>query len=94
MGVIFVVVFFVVVVNDLLLFDIILKWLYFYSKEDDIIYWEDIERYVVDVKSKGWDVLVEIFEGICYVGYMKVYLDKYWIVISVVWKDVVKKWDY
>ncbi|CAP60885.1 uncharacterized protein PODANS_0_700 [Podospora anserina S mat+] len=87
-------VFSVAAVNDPSLSDITSKRLYLYSKEDDIIHWEDIERHAADAKSKGWDVSAETFEGTRHVGHMKAHPDKYWTAISAAWKDAVKKRDH
>ncbi|KAK0742572.1 hypothetical protein B0T21DRAFT_328495 [Apiosordaria backusii] len=81
----------VTAVNDPTLSDTSSKRLYLYSKEDDIIHWEDIEKHAADARSKGWDVSAETFEGTPHVGHMKAYPDKYWNAISTAWKDAVKK---
>ncbi|KAK4171680.1 hypothetical protein QBC36DRAFT_365636 [Triangularia setosa] len=81
----------VAAVNDPALSDITSKRLYLYSKEDDIIHWEDIEKHAADARSKGWDVSAETFEGTSHVGHMKAHPERYWIAISTAWKDAVKK---
>ncbi|KAK4195036.1 hypothetical protein QBC40DRAFT_289732 [Triangularia verruculosa] len=81
----------VAAVNDPSLSDTSSKRLYLYSKEDDIIHWEDIEKHAADARSKGWDVSAETFEGTPHVGHMKAHPERYWKAISAAWQDAVKK---
>ncbi|KAK3377484.1 hypothetical protein B0H63DRAFT_219650 [Podospora didyma] len=75
------------VVNDPSLSDIRAQRLYLYSKEDDIIHWEDIEFHAADAKAKGYVVSAEIFEGTPHVGHMRQYPEQYWSAIAKAWKD-------
>ncbi|KAL2129558.1 hypothetical protein VTI74DRAFT_7607 [Chaetomium olivicolor] len=76
-------------VNDTRFSDKGAKRLYLYSKEDDIICWEDIEKHAADARQKGWSVSAEIFEGTPHVGHMRAHPEKYWAVIAAGWKEAV-----
>jgi hypothetical protein len=65
--------------------------LYLYSKEDDIISWKDIEEQAADARSKGYDVVCEVFEGTPHVGHMKVHPEQYWGAIEKRWTDLSAK---
>ena len=60
--------------------------LYMYSKEDDLIGWEDIEEHVAEGRGLGWESDVAVFEGSGHVQHMRVYGDKYW-------KHIQDSWD-
>ncbi|KAK3984217.1 hypothetical protein QBC44DRAFT_385919 [Cladorrhinum sp. PSN332] len=77
----------VAAVNNPTLSDNSSKRLYLYSKEDDIIHWEDIEAHAADARSKGWSVSAEIFEGTPHVGHMKTHSEKYWKAIDDAWRE-------
>ncbi|KAK4226017.1 hypothetical protein QBC38DRAFT_240950 [Podospora fimiseda] len=78
-------------VNNPTLSDNSSKRLYLYSKEDDIIHWEDIEAHAADARSKGWSVSAEMFEGTPHVGHMKTHSEKYWKAIDDAWREAVAK---
>lgn len=60
--------------------------LYLYSKEDEIIWWEDLEANVAHVKSLGWPVDMEMFQGSPHVGHMRLHPEQYWNKIVGCWK--------
>ncbi|KAH7316496.1 hypothetical protein B0I35DRAFT_409688 [Stachybotrys elegans] len=62
--------------------------LYLYSKEDDLIGYEDIELHVAEAKELGWKTEVEIFEGTGHVGHMRQYPEQYWSAISRAWEKI------
>ncbi|GAB1313758.1 DUF829-domain-containing protein [Madurella fahalii] len=76
-------------VNDARLSDVSAKRLYLYSKEDDIIHWEDIEKHAADARQKGWSVSAEVFEGTPHVGHMRAHPEQYWRAIARAWKEAV-----
>jgi hypothetical protein len=76
-------------VNDPRLADTGAKRLYLYSKEDDIIYWEDIEKHAADARQKGWSVTAELFDGTPHVGHMRAHPEQYWAAISAAWNETV-----
>ncbi|KAK4033276.1 transmembrane protein 53 [Parachaetomium inaequale] len=65
------------------------KRLYLYSKEDDIIHWEDIEKHAADARQKGFSVTAELFEGTPHVGHMRVHPERYWAAIAAAWTEAV-----
>ncbi|KAJ5630097.1 hypothetical protein N7528_003754 [Penicillium herquei] len=65
--------------------------LYLYSKEDEIIWWEDLETNVADVKAAGYPVEMEMFEGSPHVGHMRAHPEQYWNKITSCWKAVIEK---
>ena len=77
-------------VNDPKLSEGSAKRLYLYSKEDDIIHWEDIERHAADARQKGWSVTAEMFEGTPHVGHMRAHPEQYWAAIAAAWKETAR----
>ncbi|KAM7200376.1 Eukaryotic protein of unknown function (DUF829) domain containing protein [Naviculisporaceae sp. PSN 640] len=83
-------VFSVAAVNDPHLLDIKARRLYLYSKEDDIIHWEDIEKHAADAREKGYQVAEgEMFEGTGHVGHLRAHPEQYWKAIQRVWEETV-----
>ncbi len=78
-------------VNDPRLSQTSAKRLYLYSKEDDIIHWEDIEKHAADARQKGWSVSAEVFEGTPHVGHMRSHPEQYWAAIAASWKEAREK---
>ncbi|KAJ4146182.1 hypothetical protein NW754_001646 [Fusarium falciforme] len=62
------------------------KRLYLYSKEDDLISYEDIEAYVAESKERGYVVRTELFDGSGHVGHMRKHPEQYWKAIEDAWK--------
>ena len=61
--------------------------LYFYSKEDEIIGYEDLEENVAVVKTLGFRAIdTELFEGSPHVGHMRMHCKQYWNRISDCWR--------
>ncbi|KAJ5692202.1 hypothetical protein N7462_001625 [Penicillium macrosclerotiorum] len=61
--------------------------LYIYSKEDEIIGYEDLEENVAQVKTLGYRAVdTEMFEGSPHVGHMRLHPEQYWNRISECWK--------
>lgn len=65
--------------------------LYMYSKEDDLIGWEDIEDHVAEGRTLGWKSDVAVFEGSGHVQHMRVFGDKYWKYILDSWQRAVEE---
>jgi hypothetical protein len=74
-------------VNDARLSDTSAKRLYLYSKEDEIIRWDDIEHHAADARQKGWSVTAELFEGTPHVGHMRAHPEQYWAAIAAAWRE-------
>ncbi|KAL9102539.1 MAG: hypothetical protein Q9163_002318 [Psora crenata] len=49
--------------NDPALLSLDALKVYFYSKEDRLVQWQDIERHVATARERGWEVKSELFEG-------------------------------
>ncbi|KAH8820744.1 hypothetical protein F5884DRAFT_59102 [Xylogone sp. PMI_703] len=60
---------------------------YLYSKEDKIIWWEDLEAHAADATRKGYAVDCVLFEGSGHVAHMKMSPDKYWGTILRAWRE-------
>ncbi|KAI0007277.1 DUF829-domain-containing protein [Xylariaceae sp. FL0662B] len=60
--------------------------IYMYSKEDDLIWWEDLEAQAAIAKSKGYTTELVRFEGSPHVGHMRMHPDRYWGAIEKWWK--------
>ncbi|KAK3324978.1 hypothetical protein B0H66DRAFT_547183 [Apodospora peruviana] len=76
-------------VNDPSLCDVGAKRLYLYSKEDDIIFWYDIEEHAAMARGKGYDVAGEVFEGTGHVGHLRAHPEQYWAAIKGRWEEAV-----
>lgn len=61
--------------------------LYLYSKEDEIIGWQDLEENVAQVKTLGYSVDLEMFQGSPHVGHMRLHPEQYWNRVLGCWKD-------
>ncbi|KAK3360464.1 hypothetical protein B0T25DRAFT_448780 [Lasiosphaeria hispida] len=64
--------------------------LYLYSKEDDIIYWEDIEAHAALSRERGYAVDAEMFDGTTHVGHMRKHPEQYWAAIARTWGETAK----
>lgn len=64
--------------------------LYLYSKEDDLILWEDIERHVAETRPLGWEADAELFSGSGHVGHMRMHPGQYWGAIQKSWEKAVQ----
>lgn len=62
---------------------------YLYSKEDKIIFWQDIEAHAAEATRKGYTVDCVRFEGSGHVGHMRTWPEKYWGTILQAWKSAV-----
>lgn len=67
--------------------------LYMYSKEDDLIGYEDIEEHVAESKEKGYAADTKVFVGSGHVGHMRMHPEAYWTAIYDSWKRAVKGAD-
>ncbi|KAK3954768.1 hypothetical protein QBC32DRAFT_74182 [Pseudoneurospora amorphoporcata] len=63
--------------------------LYMYSKEDDIIYWEDIEKHAAQARQKGYVVDLDMFEGTPHVGHMRQHPEQYWGAVKKTWTEAI-----
>lgn len=63
--------------------------LYLYSKEDDIIYWEDVEKHAAQARQRGYQVDMDMFEGTPHVGHMRQHPEQYWGAIRKTWTEAV-----
>ncbi|CAJ2499801.1 Uu.00g026540.m01.CDS01 [Anthostomella pinea] len=67
--------------------------LYLYSKEDEIIYWEDLEAQAAIARKGGYTTVLEMFEGSPHVGHMRVHPEQYWEAIARCWKVSMESGD-
>ncbi|CRG83423.1 hypothetical protein PISL3812_00774 [Talaromyces islandicus] len=63
------------------------KRFYLYSKEDQIIFWSDIEKHIAESREQGWQTDAVIFEGSGHVGHMRLHPEKYWNNIKLAWVE-------
>ncbi|KAI0877229.1 hypothetical protein GGS24DRAFT_448570 [Hypoxylon argillaceum] len=61
--------------------------LFCYSKEDDLIYWEDLEEQAATARSKGYTTVLEEFKGSPHVGHMRMHPEQYWGTILRCWEQ-------
>jgi len=66
--------------------------LYIYSKADELIGWEDVERHAVEAEDRGWYVHLKDFQDSSHCQHMRVHPDQYWSVVEKSWKTVVLSW--
>ncbi|KAI1177336.1 hypothetical protein F4777DRAFT_542626 [Nemania sp. FL0916] len=64
--------------------------LFCYSKEDDLIYWEDLEENAAIAQNKGYTTVLEEFKGSPHVGHMRMHPEQYWGTILRCWKDAME----
>ncbi|CAI4212004.1 unnamed protein product [Parascedosporium putredinis] len=61
--------------------------LYLYSKEDDLILWEDIEGHIANYREAGYHGDAVMFEGSGHVGHMRQHPELYWKSIREAWAN-------
>lgn len=59
--------------------------LYLYGKEDDLIFWKDIEQHAAAARTAGYSVDCVTFEGSGHVSHMRVSPSRYWSAIRESW---------
>ncbi|KAL4884020.1 hypothetical protein BJY04DRAFT_226281 [Aspergillus karnatakaensis] len=59
---------------------------YIYSREDEIVRWEDVEGFAAGARRVGYEVQMEVFSGSMHVGHMRVDPERYWGVILRAWR--------
>jgi hypothetical protein len=64
---------------------------YVYSREDDMVVYEDVESHANRAEKKGWRVRRERFEGSKHVGHMVVDKQRYWRIVRTVWEEGVQQ---
>ncbi|KAJ5184225.1 hypothetical protein N7492_001841 [Penicillium capsulatum] len=74
------------VMNDQSITTVDSSRLYLYSKEDEIIGWQDLEENVAQVKTGGYEVELEMFQGSPHVGHMRLHPEQYWSRVLGCWK--------
>ncbi|KAK0386387.1 hypothetical protein NLU13_6224 [Sarocladium strictum] len=62
------------------------KKLYLYSKEDDLISYEDIESYEAHARASGYETKAVVFQGSPHVGHMRLHPEQYWGSIKAAWQ--------
>jgi hypothetical protein len=63
--------------------------LYQYSKADEIIHWEPVEKHAADAKELGYQVGLEMFLDSPHCGHMRMYPERYWGAIRKAWDAAV-----
>ncbi|KAF9878467.1 hypothetical protein CkaCkLH20_03959 [Colletotrichum karsti] len=58
---------------------------YLYSKEDEMIYWGDVEKHANEAKEVGFQVERERFEGSQHVAHARLDGDRYWGTVKQLW---------
>ena len=65
--------------------------LYVYSKEDDLIGYQDIEEHAAEARANGYAVDAKVFKGSGHVGHMRKFPEAYWATIRESWERAVAK---
>lgn len=66
------------VINDLAVVPVESHRLYMYSREDEIIWWEDLVQAADEAKALGYRAELRVFEGLPHVGHMRLHPEHYW----------------
>jgi hypothetical protein len=61
------------------------KRLYIYSKEDEIIYWKDVEEHAGAAAATGYIAEQKLFKGSGHVSHMKTWPEEYWETVLQAW---------
>ncbi|KAI0200824.1 hypothetical protein F4808DRAFT_460337 [Astrocystis sublimbata] len=64
--------------------------LFCYSKEDDLIHWEDLEEHANIAQGKGYQTVLEEFKGSPHVGHMRMHPEQYWSTILRCWEQALE----
>ena len=59
--------------------------LYFYSHEDKMVFWEDVESHAKDARVKGYGVTAEEFVGSAHCAHLMKDPERYWGAVKAVW---------
>ncbi|TDZ38562.1 Transmembrane protein 53-B [Colletotrichum spinosum] len=62
-----------------------LRRVYLYSREDEMIYWADVEKHAAESKDVGFRVTKEKFDGSKHVAHAKLDGDRYWGSVRKLW---------
>src|SRR5947207_776663 len=60
---------------------------YVYSKEDELVMWEDVEKHADGAERRNWRVKRERFKGSKHIGHMLVDKERYWEVVRATWEE-------
>lgn len=60
--------------------------LFLYSREDDLIPWQDIEDDIARNNREGWSTDAVLFHGSGHVGHMRLHTERYWHAIRESWE--------
>ena len=61
---------------------------YIYLKEDEILWWRDVEGHADEAEARGWKVRRERFEGSRHVAHVRLDEGRYWRIVCEVWDGV------
>ena len=74
-------------VNDPELVDERAERLYLFSKDDGMIWWEDVVEHAANAREKGWKVVrTEEFVGSKHVAHMVLDPERYWDIVTRFWR--------
>ncbi|KAL4985930.1 hypothetical protein BDW68DRAFT_189294 [Aspergillus falconensis] len=73
-------------INDLAIVAVESHRLSMYSKEDEIIWWEDLVQAVAQAKALGYSADLEMFAESPHVGHMRLHPEQYWKTVLSVWE--------
>lgn len=64
---------------------------YVYSKQDQLVRWQDVESHAEEAEKRGYDVVREEFGASAHVSHMRMDAVKYWSGVERVWGEAVKE---
>lgn len=70
-------------------FDLSVPRCYLYSKDDNLIAWQDVYEHAEESYQKGVPVKQVVFQGSKHVGHARKYPDHYWYAIMAIWLDAI-----
>ncbi|VUC30521.1 unnamed protein product [Clonostachys rosea] len=65
------------------------RYLYLYSKEDDLVGYKDVEKHAAEARQRGWQAETEMFNGSPHVMHMRQFPEQYWNAISNSWDKAI-----
>jgi hypothetical protein len=78
--------------NDPALLSLDADRVYFYSKADDLIGWQDVEEHAAEAEKCGWRVHLKDFYDSPHCQHMRMHPERYWPNVENSWKTVANSW--
>lgn len=60
--------------------------LYIYSKKDELVPWQEVEKHIETAKTSGFNVRSEVYEDSAHVAHMRLDPKRYWASVQDLWQ--------